>query len=214
MSSVPVLDPTPPASPRRIDTRPVVLFDLDGTLTPHAGHHPRSLYSAAVVRWQSVSQDRGLSLYGRATVMPAEEKRRIAEDYARLYVHEQEAAAVRTTLQGLTTRGYRLLIVSHNFASLAEAYLTVLGVADCIDWAGSVFVPGHKIRTLFADGALNGAPTATYLDDDLGHTILFQQEWKEHPGTLSRVLGMHVTPTWLGANRELQLYLATPVGLA
>lgn len=231
-SAAPTFDeiPTPPPSPQRpdavADTRPVIVFDFDGTLTPHPGGMKESLYNAFLAHLvgtvtpsnggpgtddnhgSAASAASGLHPLTKATLMSDVIRGRIVDAYTAAHVNESEATAITTTLEGLAARGFRILIATHNFSAMVVPYLALFVPLNAIDWKGSIFVGERKIESLLArDGPLVHTPAVVYVDDDERQISQFHLKWREQ-WPERRLIVHHVGDHWIGRNRIAQRFLA------
>ena len=147
--------PTPPVPEEPAPPRRVAVLDVDGTLTPHAGHLPDSLTS----RWvAALRRD------------PLAKARPVAAAY--VDTHVDEAARTRLMERVLRLReveGYHLILATYSSPPIVEAYLTRLGLLPLIDLARSHFIDNpnmRKAQVLAAQPWLTACEALFLVDDD------------------------------------------------
>ncbi len=195
---------TPPTTPRASDQRYVVVFDVDGTLTPHPGGHPDSLFNRfmAYIRENTLASE--LALPAQAMLMNDAQRHQVAAAYTAAHISEIEQQRIKALFTSLHANGIRVLLASHNFSDIVRPYLALFGLPDgVIDWSGSIFTDGDKVDPLVAPtGPLDATPAVIYVDDDQHQIARFRVAWGELEATRPKrpCVVYHIGDHWLGRN--------------
>jgi len=191
---------TPPVTPREPIRGPIVVFDLDGTLTSVGGG------TAAQIDAQSL-----FAAWMKAP--PNESELSVARRYTEQYVSEPAYRAVSRLLRDLADAGVTLVLATNNFENVARAYLSLFdGADDLIDWELSVCRPQRPKALALLDRlhtVLNPAAhplEVYYLDDDADDLVQLELAWaKTDLRPLCRTY--HLARGWLGVDVTAQQFL-------
>ncbi len=153
----------------------VFVCDLDGTLTPYAGGDTKSLYSI-VTRGFKYNTD----WYRLVTASHA--KIAVSEFVSEILTDAEKCDAVNF-IRAMAARG-RVVIVSRNYAIVADAYMCALGVRDLVEIYEDMFGgEWEELHHRYIDKS-----DAVVINDDADEvTELVARGWKCHRFTFNTI---------------------------